>query len=291
MYKQIKANKRNSFFLIFFFIAFIVLLGYIIGYTQGNIYTWVVIAFIISIIYTLVAFFSGDKIALTTAGARQIKHDDNEYVFHLVENLCITAGIPMPKVYLIPDSNINAFATGRDPKNASIALTIGAIEKLEKTELEGVVAHELSHVKNYDIRYMVLISVLAAAAVLIARMGFWSGRGRRGKNSGGNALAIIGLVLMIVTPIIAQIIKLAISRQREYLADSSAALLTRYPAGLASALEKIKIDSGKIEKANEATAHLYISSPFGSVTKGMSKMFSTHPPIDDRIKKLRTMGN
>lgn len=291
MYNEISRNKRNSYILILGFILFISALGYFIGWYNGDPVSWVMIAFIISIIYTLVAFFSGDKIALATARAKEIKKENNAYVYNLVENLCIASGLPKPKVYIIPDENINAFATGRDPKHASIAVTAGAINKLDKSELEGVIAHELSHVKNYDIRYMVLVSVLAAAAVLVARFGFYGGGRKRSSNdSGGGIIAILGLVLMIVTPLIAQIIKLAISRQREYLADASAALITRYPDGLASALEKIKHDSGKIEVANEATAHLYISNPFGSLAKGTSKLFSTHPPIDERIKKLREMG-
>jgi heat shock protein HtpX len=210
----------------------------------------------------------------------------------MVENLCITAGVPVPKIYIIEDSAINAFATGRNPNTASVALTRGAIEKLQNEELEGVIAHELSHVKNYDIRFMMLVAVLVGSVSIMANIFLRGGMlgGKRDNREGGNALAIfaiIGIVLAILSPIIAEVIKLAVSRKREYLADASAALLTRYPEGLARALEKIANDNRPMQNASQATAHLFISSPFSG--KKISGLFSTHPPIEDRIQKLRAM--
>jgi heat shock protein HtpX len=245
---------------------------------------------------SLTSFFAGDKIALASSGAKAIVKTDNPYVYRLVENLCITAGLPLPKIYLIPDQGINAFATGRDPEHASIAITLGAIEKLKNEELEGVIAHELSHVKNYDIRLMMIVIVLVGIVSLLSN---WFIRGslfRRGKSdrdSGqlGGILMIIGLVLMVLSPIIAQLVQLAVSRKREFLADASGALLTRYPEGLASALEKISLEKAPLQRANNATAHLYIANPFGEKSKQFfNRIFSTHPPVAERIQALRQMA-
>jgi len=240
-------------------------------------------------------------VALAIAGAKPIQKNDNPYVYRLVENLCITAGLPLPKIYLINDPNINAFATGRKPENASIALTVGAVEKLENEELEGVIAHELSHVKNYDIRLMTIVIIcvgmitLMADFFLRAQFIFGGRRSNRGNNQLGVILMIVGLVLAILSPIFATLIQLAVSRKREYLADASGVLLTRYPEGLARALEKIRDKNQPIRRANHATAHLYIANPFkeSDSFKGAGKrvrLFATHPPIDKRIKKLRTMA-
>ena len=269
-------------------------MGWVIGQISNAGYAGVVIAAIIALFMSLSGYYSGDKMALWSAGAKEIKKTDNPYVYNMVENLCITAGVPAPKVYIINDSSPNAFATGRDPKHASIALTTGIIDKLENEELEGVIAHELSHIKNYDIRLMTLVVVLVGIVSLLAhwflRFNLMGGRSRNNKQgSVGTILLIIGLVLMILSPIIAQLIKLAISRKREFLADASASLLTRYPEGLAKALEKISQNNQPLKKANGATAHLYIASPFGAKKNITSKLFSTHPPIKERVNALRKM--
>lgn len=293
MYNQIDSNKRKTVFLIAIFIAIILAIGYFLGYylQYGN--GMVVIALIISLLMTTISYFSGDKIALASTGAKEIQKADNPYVYRLVENLCITAGTPVPKVYLINSPALNAFATGRDPEHASIALTSGIIEALENEELEGVIAHELSHIKNYDIRVMMIVVVLVGAIALISDM-FFRARilgGKRDNDKGGGQLntiiMLVGIALVILSPIIAELIKLAISRKREYLADASGALLTRYPEGLAKALEKISQSSTPMPHASSATAHLFISNPFKS--KSFSSLFSTHPPVEERIKKLREM--
>lgn len=299
MYSEIASNKRRSLILVSVFIAIIILLGWTFDqlYGSGRSYGGVIFAVLISLVMTAVSYFSGDKIALAATGAKPISHNDSEYIYHLVENLCITAGLPMPKIYLIEDMAINAFATGRGPKTASIALTRGAVEKLEQNELEGVIAHEMSHIKNYDIRFMMLVAVMVGAIVILADIMLRSGgllRGRDNNRSEGSqlfaVLMIAGIVLAILSPFIAELIKLAISRKREYLADASGALLTRYPDGLANALQKISADNQPMQKASSATAHLFIASPFRGGRKKFAALFSTHPPIENRIQKLRTMG-
>ncbi len=292
MYSQIDSNKRKTWILIFIFLLFIAGVGYAFGVYIGEPIVGLILAGIIGLIMTLISLYKGDKVALATAGAKPITKRDNAYVYNMVENLAITAGLPMPKVYVMQDPAINAFATGRDPKHASVAVTTGAIDALENEELEGVLAHELSHIKNYDIRIMtvviVLVGLIALISDLLLRMQLYGGR-RRGKDSGGGWLIIVGIVLAILSPIIANIIKLAISRKREYLADASGSLLTRYPEGLAGALEKISKQNKPMQRANNATAHLFLSSPFGAARKGLAKLFATHPPIEDRIKILRRM--
>lgn len=297
MYSQIDSNKRNSVILMMLVIALIIGLGYVFDQIYGaqGTYAGVWLAVVISLFSTLISFYQGDKIALWTSGAKPITHDDNQYIYHLVENLCITAGTPVPKIYLIDDGAINAFATGRNPERASIALTRGAVEKLTNEELEGVIAHELSHVKNYDIRFMTLVAVLVGSVAIMSNIFLrsrWFGRSSDNDNRGGGQITavfmIVGIVLAILSPLIAELIKLAISRKREYLADASSALLTRYPEGLARALEKIAANNQPMRSASQATAHLFISSPFGA--KKFASLFSTHPPITDRISKLRTMA-
>lgn len=294
IYSHIDSNKRKSVLLIIIFVIFVILLGWLFGYLTESGYMGLVIAGIVAFFMSLFSFFAGDKVALTTAGAKQIQKQDNPYVWRLVENLCITAGIPMPKVYIINDHAPNAFATGRSPKHASIALTTGIIESLKNEELEGVIAHELSHVKNYDIRIMMLVIVLVGTVALLAsmlvRINIFGG-GRKSGNSSSGQLGIIfllvGLGLAILSPLIAKLIQLAISRKREFLADADGALLTRYPEGLASALEKIGAYKKPLHRANNATAHLYIISPFSGTKKFMSKLFSTHPPVEERVRALR----
>ena len=296
MYDQIDSNKRSSIILIVVFFLLLGAMGYFMGvYSGGGQYPYVgvVVAILFSLVFTSFSYFGGDKVALISSGAKKVEKTDNPYLYRMVENLCITAGMPVPKVHIIPDPAINAFATGRNPELASIAITTGAIEKLKNEELEGVIAHELSHIKNYDIRFMMLVAVLVGSIAIMSdvfiRMSFF-GRGRKSdsKNSGGSVMLIVGLVFIILSPIVARLIKLMISRRREYLADASGSLLTRYPEGLARALEKIAQQSQPMEKASTATAHLFIANPFKS--KGIKGWFSTHPPVEDRIKKLRGMA-
>ena len=302
MYNQIDSNKRKTIILMMIFIAFIVGLGYLFReiYPEYG-YGPLAIAVVVSMLMSLASFFAGDKVALMSTGAKgPIKKNDNPYVYRMVENLCITAGLSMPKVYIIPDPAMNAFATGRDPEHASIALTQGIIDKLENEELEGVIAHELSHIKNYDIRLMMIVIVLVGIIALLADWMIrirWLGGGRRSdsRDSGGGQITTIlmlaGVVLAILSPLIAELIKLAISRKREFLADASGSLLTRYPEGLARALEKITQESRPLRTASSATAHLFIANPFGAkAAGGFKKLFSTHPPVQERIAALRGMA-
>lgn len=288
MYSQIDSNKRKTRMLIAIFCAFIIGLGWLGASYLGLGYESVFLALIISIAMTLVSYYKGDAIALHSTGAKEIKKEDNPYVYRMVENLSIANGMPTPRVHIIDSPALNAFATGRDPEHASIAVTTGLIGALENEELEGVLAHELSHVKNYDIRVMTIVIVLVGAVSLLADMFFRFGLlgGKRDSDSkAGGVLAIVGIVLLILSPIIAELIKLAVSRKREYLADASGALMTRYPEGLAKALEKIQQSNVPLKTANSATAHLFISNPFKG--KMFANAFSTHPPIEERIKRLR----
>jgi len=291
MYSQIDANKRKTYLLIIIFTAVATGIGWFLNYYFGYGYQSVAIALVISAVMSLVGYYKGDAIALRTTGARPISKEDNAYVYRMVENLAITAGVPLPKVYIIDSPALNAFATGRDPEHASIAVTTGIVEALENEELEGVLGHELSHIKNYDIRVMTLVIVLVGAIALLSDWLFrfhFHGRGRRSDGKAGGVLMIAGLILIVLSPIIAELIKLAVSRRREYLADASGALLTRYPEGLARALEKISRSSAPLATASSATAHLFISNPFKR--KSVTNLFSTHPPIEDRIRRLRELA-
>ena len=299
MYNQIDSNKRKTVILIALFTAITVVIGWVFAITTDLGYGSLVVALVISIVMSLTSYFFGDKLALASAGARgPMAKTDNPYVFRLVENLAITAGLPLPKVYLINDPAINAFATGRNPEHASLAITSGAVEKLTNEELEGVIAHELSHIKNYDILLMTVVIVLIGMVALLSdwffRFRVWGGRrGNSQERTGGQLqliLMVVGIIFLLLAPIIGQLIQLAISRKREYLADASGCLLTRYPAGLASALEKIQAEHMAVRKANTATAHLYIASPFGRTKHLMSNLFATHPPIEQRIAALRQMA-
>ena len=295
MYSEIAANKRKTWVLVVIFTAVIVALGYVFGHVYGDPYGGIVLATVFATVMSLTGYFQGDSIALASAGARRIEKKDSEYVWNLVENLSIASGTPMPAVYLIEDPSGNAFATGRDPRHASIAVTTGLVRMLTKAELEGVVAHEMSHVRNYDVRVMTIVVVLVGIVMLLSD---WMLRGmfrRRGGNNGGEDGAmlflVIGIALAILSPIFAQLIKMAVSRQREYLADASGALLTRYPEGLASALQKIAEADLPLRSANHATAHLFLANPFDPhVTRKFEQLFSTHPPILERIARLRNMG-
>ncbi len=299
MYKQIDSNKRKTALLVAIFIVVVILIGWVFSQLTEAGYSGIIIAAVIAIIMALAGYYQGDKVALMTAGAKgPIVKSDNPYVYRIIENLIITAGLPLPKIYLINDPAINAFATGRDPQHASLAITTGAIEKLENEELEGVLAHELSHIKNYDIRLMTVVIVLVGIIALLSdwfiRINFYgSGKKNRSDNNGGRLQIIIlmaGLVLLVLAPLIGKLIQLAISRKREFLADAAGALLTRYPEGLAKALEKIAVENMPVKKANNATAHLYLANPFGRTKHFMSQFFSTHPPIEERIKNLRAMA-
>lgn len=297
MYDQIASNKLRTVVLVAIFIGLISGITYAYGwYSGGDALGMLVPAFLVSSGMALVSYFHGDKVALASAHAKPVTKTENAYLCNMVENLCIAQGQPVPKVYVMQEEAINAFATGRKPETASIAVTTGALTKLTNEELEGVLAHELSHVKNYDIRVMTIVILMVGIVSLLAdwmlRARMFGGRRRDSNNdSGGGALMIIGLVLIIFSPIFAQLIQLAISRKREYLADASGALLTRYPEGLASALEKIKQENQPLRSANRATAHMYIANPFGKMSGAVAGWFSTHPPIDDRIKRLREMGH
>lgn len=294
MYNAISQNKRRTVFLIIIFIAIIIGLGYLYDYLYGFGSGGLILALVISLSMALMSYYSGDKVALWVSGAKPVTKSDNPYLYRLVENLCLTDGLPLPKLHIIEDGAINAFATGRDPKHSSVAVTRGAIEKLANEELEGVLAHEMSHVKNYDIRVMTVVIVLVGIIALLAdwmfRIHVFGSRGRDRDRGVHPIFLIIGLALMILAPLVAQLIKMAVSRQREYLADASGALLTRYPEGLARALEKISAQNQPLARATEATAHLYIANPFGSSRKWLTTLFSTHPPVEERIRRLRTMG-
>ena len=296
-FDEVRNNKIKSIFLASFFIVLIGILGAMIGLVYNNFYIGFFMAIIFSIFYSFIAFYSGDKMILSMSGAKPVTKQEYPHLYHTIEGLAVSAGIPTPKAYVIDDSAMNAFATGRDPKNASITVTTGLMKVMNRQELEGVIAHEMSHIKNYDIRFMMLTAVLVGIVTLLSDfllMSFLWGRGRNNRDSkGGQAgiiLIVIGLLLAILTPIIGEMIKLAISRKREYMADANAATLTRYPPGLANALKKIANDPDPlVDKANKATAHLFISTPFRKKKGMMIKLFSTHPQIEDRIKKLEEM--
>ena len=297
---RIAVNRRNSLFLIACFLAFVTVFGYIIGYAWigdpvGALFG-LGLAFVVGVISGLATYYGGDKMVLAASRAREITHDDAPVLFNVVEEMAIAAGLPMPKVYIIDDSAPNAFATGRDPEHASIAVTSGLLEKLNRDELQGVIAHEMSHVGNFDIRYAMLVGILVGTTVLISDFflrGLWFGGGRGGRREGGGQLQfimlLIAIVLAILAPLFARLLQLSISRQREYLADASAVQLTRNPKGLADALQKISGDREVLEAANRATAHLYVVNPIKKFEKRSKGLFSTHPPIEDRIKILRQM--
>ena len=275
------------------FLVIIISLGWLISRAYGSpVILWIAVIF--SVVQALISYYSGDKVALAVSGAKEIEKKDNVELWHIIENLSITAGLPMPKVYIIEDQAPNAFATGRDPQHASVAVTTGLLDRLGKQEVEGVIAHELSHVGNYDIRLMtivvVLVGVIALISDLFIRFRIFGFGGRDDNNNQGQGIFfLIAIVAAILAPIAATLIQLAISRKREFLADSSGVLLTRYPEGLASALEKISGYKKPMEKVSGATSHLFITNPFGNKESYFSKIFSTHPPIEERIRLLRGM--
>ena len=292
IYDQVKWNKTKSYLVMSLFLLIISFLGWVIGLFYGNALIGFLFAFIAAIIYSLIAYAQGQNIILKATGAREVTKQEYPHLFHTIEGLAIAANIPTPKAYVIDDQALNAFATGKDPNNSSITVTKGLLEKLNRQELEGVIAHEMSHIKNYDIRMMLLTTVMVGIIILLSDILLHSFLWGRSDDREGNQLTIIfiviGVLLAILSPFIGQLIQLAVSRKREYLADSNGALLTRNPEGLASALEKIS-KHADLKQANKATAHLFISSPFKNTKGFIANLFSTHPPIEDRIKELRKM--
>lgn len=294
VYQQIASNRQKSRLIMALFIAFVSLIAYVFGQAQGTGLSYLGLALIISGLLTLFSYYFGDQVILKMSGARPADPKKDFNLFTVAENLCIGAGLPKPRLYVIEDSAPNAFAAGRDPKHAVVCATSGLLNKLDRSELEGVIAHELSHVKNYDSRLMATVTVLVGMVAYLAdifnRSLWWGGARKKEKKSGGIFVAL-GVVLAILSPIIAQLIQLSISRKREFLADASAALLTRNPYALADALEKISGDREVLEAANNATAHLYIVNPFKGKEFGawFSGLFNTHPSIEERIQILRSM--
>ncbi len=297
MYEQITSNKFKSFLLVLFFVAFVFLLVWVFeeltGWGKGGF----ILAVVIASVMTVGSYYYSDRIVLAISRARPVSREEFPYLYHTVEGLAIAAGLPAPRCYVIEDTAPNAFATGRNPKNSVICVTTGLLQKMNRLELEGVIAHEMSHIKNYDVLLQTVAVVMVGTVALLSdwllRSFWWGGGRRRSRERSGNAgavLLLVGIVLAILSPLIAQLMQLAISRRREYLADASAAMLTRYPAGLASALRKIAADPEPLEAANKATAHLYIVNPLKNVGGKVNKLFSTHPPIEERIAALEKMS-
>jgi len=305
-HELIAANRRRSAALAAGFVAIFVVTAYsfavfLAGDDPRSGIVPALIALAAALLAALLSYYKGANAILAMSGAKEIAKADDPQLYNVVEELSIAAGIPMPRVYLIDDTALNAFATGRDPRHAAVAITKGLRERLNREELQGVLAHEMSHVRNYDIRFSMLLAVMVGLLVLMTdvfRRWLWWGGGRRrssrrdnqGAGSAGAILAVVALVLAVIAPILAKLIQLAASREREYLADASAVELTRYPEGLASALEKLGKDKEVLEVANRATQHLYIVNPFKPFETRAKGLFSTHPPLEDRIRRLRSLG-
>ena len=301
MYEQIARNKRRTWLLIVGALVLLGALGFFLGWLFATGVAGLVIALVIAIALSVGSYRYGDRVVLASARAREVTPQEEPRLHNVVEGLCLAAGIPRPRVYVVPEHAPNAFATGRDPEHSSIAVTQGLLDMMNRVELEGVVAHELSHVRDRDILVGTVVATLVGTVVLISefflRWFWWGGiGGRRGNDRGGGGLEIIffaiGVVLLVLAPIIAQIIKFAVSRRREYLADAEGAMLTRYPPGLASALRKIAADTTPMRAANNATAHLWLSQPSrtpGESNHWFENLFSTHPPIQERIRRLEEM--
>lgn len=298
IYSVVASNKRKTWLIIVLFVLFIVTVAYVFGKASGYGLSFVGIALILAGLTSFASYYFSDQLVLLTVGAKEIEVKDNPTLFHLVENLCIASGLTMPRIYLMNEVASNAFATGRDPKHAVICLTTGILNKLEKAELEGVIAHELSHVRNYDTRLMGIVAILVGFVAILANIfmqNLWFGNIREDREDRNGNLQliflVIGIAFAILSPLVASLIQLSISRKREYLADASGALLTRYPEGLARALEKISQDPTVMPSASNATAHLFITNPFKGKNAGVwfASLFDTHPPIADRIKILRSM--
>lgn len=293
MYSAIAANKRNTLIIMAVFVGVIGAVGWAFGYIEGD----TSIAYgvvIVAALYAIIQYFMASKLALMATGAREIEKRDDPRLYRIVENLAITSGMPMPKVYIMDDPAPNAFATGRDPNHAIVAATSGLLQIMDDRELEAVMAHEMSHVRNYDIRVSMiafgLVSAIGLLSDMALRMLFFGGDRRRDNNSDSSPIIlVIGIVLIILSPIVASLIQLAISRQREYLADASGALLTRDPEGLESALAKLEQYGRPMQRQSSSTAHMFMVNPLKPGF--LSGLFSTHPPLDDRIGRLKKMGN
>jgi len=289
MYSAIAANKRNTVLIMAVFVGIITAVGYVVSLYYGNtsITLWVLVG---AAIYALIQYFAASKLAVAMTGAHEIQKRDNPRFYRIVENLAIATGMPTPKVYLIDDPAPNAFATGRDPKHAIVAATSGLLEIMDDTELEAVMAHEMGHVQNYDIRVsMIALGLVSAIGILsdiILRMFFFGGSDNRNTNP---IVLVFGIVVLILAPIVATLVQLAISRQREYLADATGAMTTRHPEGLASALEKLQQYGRPMQKQSTSTAHLFFSNPLKP--GGFAKLFSTHPPLEERIARLRSTAD
>jgi heat shock protein HtpX len=304
VHEQIAANKRKTVLLFVAAIAFTALIGYAIGFLffQGGV-VGVVLATILAVALSLGSYFAGDRIVLASTGAREVTAEQEPRLHNIVEGIAIAAGVPKPRVYVVPEQAPNAFATGRDPEHSSIAVTQGLLDIMNRVELEGVIGHEMSHVLDRDILVGTVVATVVGAAVLMSeffmRSWFWSGGRMGGRRDGGDnggifmlVLFAVGIVLLILAPLAGQLIKLSVSRNREYLADAEGVLLTRYPPGLISALEKIRDAPHAMRSANNATAHLWLEQPSrvpGQETSTMEKLFSTHPPIEERIQRLKEM--
>ncbi len=291
-YDHISSNLWKSRVLILTISGFIIFLGYIIGLFFIGVPLGIALAVIVGLIFILIGYYAGDSIILSSSGAKPATKQSHPYLWNTVEGLSIAANLPMPKVYVINDTAINAFATGRDYTHASVTTTQGALDKLNRQELEGVLAHELSHIKNYDVRFMMLTTILVGVVVLLSdfllRAFIFGGHNENRRVH--PALIAVAFILAILSPIIGEVMKLAISRRREYLADANGALLTRYPPGLADALKKIRDDKEPlVEAANKATASLWIENPLRDRKVWLKTLFSTHPDINDRIKRLENM--
>lgn len=296
---QIAANHRNTVLLVGLIAFMLASVGGFVGYMMEAPIAGIVIALVVAIVASVATYYGGGNMILSFSSAKPIEKSDHPQLFNVVEELSIAAGVPMPQVHIIDDESPNAFATGRDPEHATVAITTGLLEQLNRDELQGVMGHELAHVRNRDILLSMMVGILAGTIVLIAdsvtRYLFWTrggrvSRGGRDRGAGGAILIVVGIVLAILAPLFARMIQFAVSREREYLADASAVALTRYPEGLASALEKLGNDEGELDAANRATAHLYIVNPFKAKRRAeMDSVFDTHPPLDERIQRLRAM--
>ncbi len=302
MFELIAQNKRNSLLLSLAVLLIILILGYLIGEVAGGPgygSHGIIVAAAVGVVFGLVSYYSGSSMILAISGAKPVEKKDHPMLFNVVEEMTIAAGLPMPRIYIIEDTATNAFASGRDPQHAAVTVTRGLLDKLNRDQLQGVIAHEFSHIKNYDVLFATVIAIQVGLIALICdfflRYTFWGGGGRRrdsrGKGGGSGAIfLVLAVVLAILAPLFSKLLQLAISRQREYLADGSAAVLTRYPEGLASALEVISGDQEILEAANRATQHLYIANPLKGKQREGYSVFSTHPPIQERIQRLRNMS-
>jgi heat shock protein HtpX len=287
MYSQIAANKRKTVLLIVVFLVLVGLMAFVFSEFWAGKPSLTLYVLAGALVYAVISYYTATKMALGLNGAEPIAKKDNPRLYRIVENLSITDGLPTPKVYIIQDPALNAFATGRDPQHACVAVTSGLLEVMTDTELEGVLAHELGHVKNYDIRVAMAVFALVAAISLLADILLRATWFRDNDSENNNVMLIVGIVAAILAPLIAFLIQMAVSRQREYMADATGALTTRYPEGLASALQKIEQTGSVVKRQNTSTAHLYFANPLRK--KGVGSLFSTHPPIEDRIARLKQM--